>query len=114
MPVTYEDRRRAICRPRQQLLYHRRIGFNGSIYQPAKHARTPVQERGIAEERSRQEDVLAMLDHDAGNAEVGDRNLIARIAAVRGGAPDSVGCRYNLVPNDRLGLTARDDDQCAR
>jgi hypothetical protein len=55
-----------------------------------------------------------MLDEDAGNAKVGDRDLIARIAAIRGGTPDGVGCGYDLVANNRLGLTARNENQCTR
>jgi hypothetical protein len=55
-----------------------------------------------------------MLDEDPGNAEVSDGDLIVRISAIGGDAPDGVGCRHNLVPNNRLGLTAPDDDQSAR
>ena len=41
-------------------------------------------------------------------------DLIAQISATRGYAPDSVWRRNELVPDDRLGPAARNENQCAR
>ena len=90
--VANENNRRSISSFRQQSLDHRGIGFDGPADQPPKQAWTPIQKRGIAEKRSRQENVLAVLDEDAGNAEVSDGDLIARISAIRWRAPDSMRC----------------------
>jgi len=55
-----------------------------------------------------------MLDQDSGNAQVSDRDLIARVATFSGDTPDSVRRRNNLVANDPLGPTARKENQSAR
>src|SRR5882672_4531358 len=102
MAVTHENHRCTIGRSRQQPFYHRGVGGNRSAKQPSKQAWPPLQKRGIAEERSRQESVPAVLYQDSGNAEISDGNLIARISAIGRDTPDGVRCRYNLVPNDRL------------
>ena len=54
-----------------------------------------------------------MLDKDSGNAEVGDRDDIARITAASSRTPDSVRGRDNLVPDYVCAPAARDNDQRA-
>ena len=99
--VTDKNHRSAIRRSRKQSLYHRGVGRDRITQEPPKYAWTPGYERGIAEERRRQESVFAVLYKDAGNTEVGDGDDLARISAIRGGAPDGVRCGYDLVPDDR-------------
>jgi len=52
-----------------------------------------------------------VLDKDSGNAEVGDRDDIARITAASRRTPDSVRGRDYLVPDNVCAPAARDDDQ---
>ena len=54
-----------------------------------------------------------MLDKDSGNAEVGDRDDIARITAASRRTPDSVRGRDYLVPDNVCAPAARDKDQRA-
>ena len=54
-----------------------------------------------------------MLDKDSGNAEVRDRDDIARITAATWRTPDGVRGRDYLVPDNVCAPAARDNDQRA-
>ena len=113
--MTNKNHRGVIGRSWKQSLYRCRIGGDSrAASQPPKHTWSRDWERGIAEERRRQQRVPTPLDEHAGNTQVGDGHHISRVSTVTGRAADSTRSRCDLVRDNRRVPTTREDNQRAR
>ena len=107
--VTDENGRRPVRIMRQQPFYS--IGIrrdSGGTAQELAHARPHLSKRRIAEKRSRQQDVMPVLDQQAGNAEVGDSNQAVWVAAICSRAADYVRSGLDLRRNCNWSATRYD------